>query len=129
MNCLGYCGLSLTLRHGNGVSIRTTTTAVDIATVGIFGTAVTLSVGRNSISRIRTVSNTDSAAIDSHHGVIEGMSILAAAIDGALDVGTRLSDVVSFTLSSRCRGADNNIGIINPSRVVVTRTRFIDITS
>ena len=100
------------------VFICTATSAIDVATVRIVSTLLTDRV------TVQFFCDTDFSTMDGHSGIIERMSILATAIDRALDLWFR-----SFGAMSLATCSYRNFGIINPCHLILDGSRSIDITS
>ena len=110
----GVIFVSFTVMYvGNPASIgiilvRTATATVDIAAVGVGCTTVNLGVGY-----------ADGSLVDGHRGIAEGMAVLTAAVERALDVGTGLSVCSTYY----------NVSVVDPCQVVVDSLRCVNITT
>ena len=80
------------------ILVRTTTTAIDIATELISSSTVDAGI-----------CNTHHTAMNSYRGIMEGMAVLTTAIDRTLDLRFWSSSTMSF---SAC--TDDDLRIINP---------------
>ena len=80
------------------VLVRTATTAIDVATIGISSTSVNAGVG-----------NTDFTFVDIYNGILEGVTVLATTIDRAPDVRTRCSIGI----------ANGDMRAVNPRHAVI----------
>ena len=119
--CLFVFGSSI---HDNVIGIRTATTAIDIATVGIVISAVSyilISVVRffgimhNNIS---SRSNTDGAAMNLYISIMERVAILTTAVNRTID---------SRTISAR--STYRHLRILNPCQFVMDFTRSTNVTT
>ena len=102
------------------VLVRAATAAIDVATQGVRCAAINAGVG-----------DANSTAMDDDLGVLVGVAVLAAAVDGALDMRGPSSligligpiGLIGFIglliLELGCRQSDGDVSIVHPCQIVV----------
>ena len=67
--------------------------------------------------------------MDDDLSIVEGMSVLTAAIDRAINLRSRGWHIAFLTLSAFCQRTYGDMRIVNPSTEIVACARFSDVAS